>query len=131
MGADADMALARPPAPDTALRDGLWVGAALLLLLAWDLGGLDLPLARLYGSAQGFPWRDHWLTGGVLHGGARGLAWVAFGVLLLGLWWPLPFVRALSRRERIWWLAVILGLIVYMTRAQHRLGGDKRTHGAA
>ena len=28
-------------------------------------------------------------------------------------------------------LAVILGLIVYMTRAQHRISGDKRTQGAA
>ena len=28
-------------------------------------------------------------------------------------------------------LVVILGLIVYMTRDQHRVDGDKRTHGAA
>ena len=120
MGAAADVAPARPAAAHTALRDGLWVGAALLLLLAWDVGGLDLPLARLYGSAQGFPWRDHSLTGGVLHGGARGLAWGVFGVLLLGLWWPLPFVRALSRRERIWWLTTMLlcvALIPLLKRA--------------
>jgi membrane-associated PAP2 superfamily phosphatase len=108
MGAVAALTRVGPDSRHTALRDGLWVGAALVLLLAWDVSGLDLPLARLYGSVEGFAWRDHWLTGGVLHGGARGLAWVVFGVLLLGLWWPLPFVRDLSKRERIWWLATML-----------------------
>lgn len=108
MGAAAESALAKPLAPHTALQDGLWIVAAFFLLLAWDMGRLDMPLARLYGDAQGFAWRNHWLTGGVLHEGARGLACGVFGVLLLGLWWPLPFVVALSRRERICWLATML-----------------------
>jgi len=108
MGAVATLTTVGPDTRYTAWRDGLWVVAALLLLLAWDLSGLDMPLARLYGSLEGFAWRDHWLTGGVLHAGARRLAWVVFGVLLLGLWSPLPFVRDLSQRERIWWLATML-----------------------
>ncbi|MBL8343842.1 MAG: phosphatase PAP2 family protein [Rubrivivax sp.] len=95
-------------ARSTALRDAATICAGLVLLAAWEIGGLDLPLARLYGSAQGFVWRDHWLTGGVLHGGARALAWALFGVLVLGLWRPLAFVRGLLRRERVWWLATTL-----------------------
>lgn len=92
----------------TMLHDGILTLATLLLLVAWDLSELDLPLSRLYGSAQGFVWRDHWLTGGVLHEGARALAWLVFVVLVLGVWLPLPFVRVLSRRNRIWWLSTML-----------------------
>lgn len=102
------MTLALSGQKHTALHDGLWVGVALLLILAWDVRGLDLPLARLYGSAHGFAWRNHWLTGGVLHDGTRALAWSIFGLLLLGLRWPLPFVGILSRRDRLWWLATTL-----------------------
>ena len=44
--------------------DVLWHKLALVLLplvplLLWDASGLDLPLARLFGSAQGFAWRSH------------------------------------------------------------------------
>jgi membrane-associated PAP2 superfamily phosphatase len=91
-----------------ALLDAATVGAGLLMLVLWDASGFDLPLVRLYGSAHGFAWRDHWLTNGVLHGGTRLIAWAVFGVLLLGLWWPLGVVRRLSRRERAWWLGTTL-----------------------
>ena len=50
-------------AQGSALRNAATICAGLVLLVAWEIGGLDLPLARLYGSAQGFVWRDHWLTG--------------------------------------------------------------------
>ena len=103
-----ELTLAAPHPPRTAALDAMWLGGALLLLMAWEIGGLDLPLSRLYGNAQGFVWRDHWLTSGVLHSGAREFAWGLFGVLMLGLRWPLPFLRCLSRRERIWWLATTL-----------------------
>lgn len=39
MDAAAEMVLARPAAPYTARRDGLWLAVALLLLLAWNLSG--------------------------------------------------------------------------------------------
>jgi membrane-associated PAP2 superfamily phosphatase len=91
-----------------ALLDASTVGAGLLVVVLWDVAGLDLPLARLYGSPQGFVWRDHWLTGGVLYGGTRMMAWAVFGVLVLGVWWPLRFVKGLSRRERVWWLGTTL-----------------------
>ena len=108
MAALMPLPLTRQPARHTVLRDAAAIIAGLVLLIAWEIVGLDLPLVRLYGSAQGFAWRDHWMTGGVLHGGARAVAWGLFGVLVLGLWWPLPFVRRLSRRERVWWLATTL-----------------------
>lgn len=93
---------------------------ALLALMAWDALGLDLPLARAFGSAQGFAWREHWLTSSVMHGGVRNAAWVLFAALVVGIRFPLPMLRTLSRRERWWWLGTTLlciALIPLLKRA--------------
>jgi len=79
---------------------------ALGLLLAWDAGGLDLPLTRLWGAADGFAWREHWFASGLLHQGGRALAWGLAGLLLLNA--VRPLWSAQSRAERGWWLAMTL-----------------------
>lgn len=81
---------------------------ALLLLIGFDALGLDLPLIRLFGTSQGFPWREHWLTAGLLHDGMRNAAWLMMGLLVIGIWRPLPRFAGLSRRERWWWLGTTL-----------------------
>lgn len=101
------VAIAAPQA-HSVRGDVLWVVLGLLALAAWDAGGLDILLARGWGSAAGFAWRDHWFTAGLMHGGIRVLGWIAFAVLLVGVWRPMAFVRLLSRRERIWWLGTTL-----------------------
>lgn len=88
--------------------DVLRVVLGLLALAAWDAAGLDIALTRGWGTTAGFAWRDHWLTAGLMHGGIRMLGWIAFAILLVGVWHPMPFVRLLSRRERIWWLGTTL-----------------------
>lgn len=82
------------------------------LLIAWDLGGLDLPLARLYGGAAGFALKEHWFTSGVMHDGARWLAWIGGLALVVNVWRPFGFARALVQRQRIWWLATTLGCVL-------------------
>ncbi len=72
----------------------------LVLIIAWDLSGLDLVTTRWFGSSNGFALRDHWLWSKVLHEGARRVAWALQLVLLLGIWWPFSILRRLSRRER-------------------------------
>ncbi|HSV79159.1 MAG TPA: phosphatase PAP2 family protein [Ramlibacter sp.] len=68
--------------------------ALLALALAWDASGADLPLARLAGSASGFPWREHWLLTEVLHEGARRFAWLLAVGLCRAVWWPVdPLAR--------------------------------------
>lgn len=96
----------------SAMRDALPILAALLALLAWDRGGLDLPLSRLFGTAAGFAWREHWLMAGVMHDGVRGVAWAVFALLLIAVWRPLPFARVLARRELVWWLATTLACVI-------------------
>ncbi|MBW0170240.1 MAG: phosphatase PAP2 family protein [Hydrogenophaga sp.] len=91
-----------------AWRDAIGVGALLLLLVLWEVSGLDLPLARLYGNAEGFSWRNHWLTGGLLHGGARAVALSLLAYVVLSVWLSVPLLRSVSQRGRIWMLGTIL-----------------------
>lgn len=92
------IALARPAARLEA------AGLSLLLLataLAWDATHLDLAVARLAGSAAGFPWREHWLLAGLLHEGGRRLSWLLAAGLLAAIWWPVGPLRRLARPARI------------------------------
>ena len=90
----------------TLRRDLLPTAVGLLLLLAWDGGQGDLTAVRLFGSAEGFVWRDHWLTRCLLHDGGRWLAWVALGGLVV--YALRPARGGLHRRERWRWVAVTL-----------------------
>jgi len=91
------------------LRLAIWTFSALLLLLAWDALALDLPLARLSGSLNGFPLRETWLLSAVLHEDARRLSWVVMIALILAIWWPVGVLRRLSRGERA---GMVLGTLL-------------------
>lgn len=86
---------------------GLWLGLALLGLLAWDVSGLDLWLSRAVGSARGFAWRDAWVLRTLLHEAARGLALLVLLLLCWDAW--LPLRPGPSRARRAYWLAVVVG----------------------
>jgi hypothetical protein len=49
---------------------------------------LDLAVVSLFGSAQGFAWRDAFVTSQLLHDGGRLVAWTAAGRAGLGVVWP-------------------------------------------
>lgn len=79
-----------------------WVTLGVLVtVLGWDLSGLDLPLAHLAGSVDGFPWRDHWLLTTVAHEGGRRLSWLVALGLCLSVWWPLGPMARIGQRERL------------------------------
>lgn len=105
------------------------VFAGLLLLLAWDASGLDLRLMRWFGDAHGFALRDSWWAANVLHDGGRMAAWALLAVLAVravAAWRApgkpfaagadpradtsagAPSMSRPSRRQRLWWLAVML-----------------------
>lgn len=90
-------------------RDAAVAGIGLLLLLAWDASGADLPLSRLFGGIDGFRWRDHWLLQGVLHDGAAWGLHLVFVLLGLNVLRPLPLIGAMPRALRLrWWLLSLL-----------------------
>lgn len=75
--------------------------ALLAGLLVFDVSGLDMPLAHLFGDATGFALRGHWLLEGVFHAGARALAW-GFGLwICVGAWWPVGVLRRLDDSARV------------------------------
>jgi len=81
--------------------DLLWTLGLFAAVAAWDAAGLDLSLARAFGSAQGFPLREHWLFVHVLHEGARRVGWLLVLLLALGVWWPWGVLRRLDTGERL------------------------------
>jgi membrane-associated PAP2 superfamily phosphatase len=101
----------RAPPHRTPARDGVVLFIGLLAIVAWDATGLDLTISRLFGDASGFAWRDQWLFAVVLHEGAKWLAWAIGGLLLVGIWRPLPFARACPKGMRVWWLATTLACV--------------------
>lgn len=95
-------------------------GAAglLLVLLLWDHSGLDLTLARWFGTAQGFAWRDNWWLTKVMHDWAHNLSWLVLLALLLGVRWPWGWMRWLSPVGR-WQFALgplVVALLISMLK---------------
>lgn len=101
------------PARQRAARHWTWTLVGLLCLLAWDAAGQDLPLARAFGAASGFPFRDHWFFVQVMHEAPRRIAWLL--VLALGLfaWRPVGALRHTSQADRLQLaLTTLLSLVV-------------------
>lgn len=98
------------PRPAAWRLDLLIAAAAGLLLVAWDASALDLPTTRWFADAQGFPWREHWLTRDALHDGGRRLAWGALALLVLNAW--RPWWPGLSRRRALHTLAITLACLL-------------------
>src|SRR6218665_3281485 len=74
---------------------------ALALIVAWDASGLDMAAASLFGSAHGFPLREHWVFAELMHEGGRLLSWAGGLTLGLGVWCPLGVLRRVSFSRRI------------------------------
>lgn len=101
-----------------------WRVAAVSLagLLAWDLAGLDMPLAAAMGGPRGFALRDAWVTSRLLHEGGRIAAWLVGLASCLAVAWPrgpwrrLPFGRRVQLA-----LAPLLaaGVVAVLKAASH------------
>jgi len=78
-----------------------WTAACFLCLLAWDAAGQDRTLAHAFGSATGFPLRDHWFFVQVMHEAPRRLAWLLLLALVVFIWYPVGMLRHIARSERL------------------------------
>lgn len=67
-------------------RDGVITLIALVLILCWDFSGLDLAVARQWGSPQGFPLSTNVWTKTILHEGGRDLGWALLALVCIGAW---------------------------------------------
>jgi len=90
-------------------RDLRITAASLAAVLAWDLGGADLRVERLFAIAQGFAARDSIWASTVLHGGGRWLAWaLAAALVAVALRTPARVRGGPDRGQRIGWLGTML-----------------------
>ncbi|WP_411886175.1 phosphatase PAP2 family protein [Polaromonas sp. YR568] len=95
---------------------------SLALLLAWDHSGLDLWMARGFGSPVGFPLESHWFWRGTLHDDIRWLPWGVELALLAGMVRPFGALRqlAVERRAQLA-LTTLVSLLVVSTLKLHSL----------
>jgi membrane-associated PAP2 superfamily phosphatase len=110
---------ARAPGRRPAIIDAFVAAAGFAALTAWDATGMDITVMRWLGGSGGFPWRDHWLTAGVLHGGIRYLAWGLLVALVAGLWHPWGPLRSLSKAQRLWMLGTTVACTALIPLIKH------------
>lgn len=97
----------------------VWLCIGLALLLCWDASGLDVTLIRLFGTAQGFAWRDHWLASRVLHDGGRHVSVGLFALTTVACLRPFGPWRSLSGAERCWWFCATAFCLVLIPQIKH------------
>lgn len=78
-----------------------WTCIALAGVLAWDMSGLDMPMAHWFGNSQGFPLQNDWFMVNIAHEGARKLAWTIVLSLSLMIWWPMGLLRQVPYSRRV------------------------------
>ena len=110
---------ARPSPPASALRILGWTLLALAGLIAWDLGGLDLPMAHWFGGNQGFALRSDWFMEHIAHEGARLAAWLIALGLALCIWWPVGALRRLAYERRVQLVVAVLLSLLVVTFLKH------------
>lgn len=71
-----------------------------LWLALWDASGLDLPLARVFGGAQGFAWRGSHAFTVLTHELPRHASGVLLAALAVGVFRPWGFLRGMTRGQR-------------------------------
>jgi len=100
-----------------------WISLTLVLLLvSWDLSGLDMAVARLSGSIDGFPLREHWLLTSVLHEGGRRVSWALALALCLGVWWPVGWLSLLNLSQRLQLAVGTLAAVMVVAWVKSRSG---------
>ena len=93
-------------------RLGVLTLVALAAVMAWDATGGDLLLARMAGSAMGFPLRSNPFMVHVMHEGARDLSWVLVIGLFAAIRWPFAFLRRLGTPERAQLAVTVLASVI-------------------
>ena len=103
-----------PPSETTDSQLLRWTLIALACVVAWDFNGMDLAMARWFGSSHGFALQNNWFMVNIAHEGARKLAWVIVLGLSLMIWWPLGLLRQVPYSRRIQLVVASLASLIVM-----------------
>lgn len=91
-----------------------------LSIALWDALGLDLPLARLFGTAQGFAWRGHPALVLWLHEVPRLVSGVLLAALAIGVFKPWGMLRRMAVAQR-WQLVLSIVFAMLAVSALKRV----------
>jgi membrane-associated PAP2 superfamily phosphatase len=72
----------------------------LMLVVMWDVSGLDLRVMQWFGSDQGFALKENWWLSTIMHTRAQQLSVLAYVFLLAMVFWPQGLFRATNRKQR-------------------------------
>jgi membrane-associated PAP2 superfamily phosphatase len=114
----SEAASTRTPAQRTLSITTITSGCIALLIM-WEWLGADLAVMRLLADARGFPLRENWWLGTVLHDGLRNLSILAFISLAFGVWKPFGFLRLYARRERLQMLIGVSISLILVSALKH------------
>lgn len=92
-----------------------WTVAALFLIVLWDATGLDLPIARLFGTPEGFPLRGSHAFTMAFHEIPRTLSSLLVAALIFGVFKPWGFLGRLSKSQRVQLAVSIVGAMLTVT----------------
>lgn len=96
------------------LRQDLSAGLlGALLIVLWEMSGLDIGVMRVFGGAHGFALHEAWWTSGLLHQGGRIVAWFLIGALVQDA--IRPWHGGPPRHQRWRWLAAILACMLLVS----------------
>ena len=97
----------------------LWISVAgLVLIVAWDATALDMTVARLFGTGNGFKLHDAWLAV-LVYDGSRWVGMALLALTVLNAVRPIGPWRTVEKPERLLCLAVTLvclGMIAALKR---------------
>lgn len=85
-----------------------------------DAGGLDLPMARLFGDARGFAWRGHHAFTVLTHEWPRYACGAVIAALVLGIFRPWGFLARLAPAQR-WQLVLSIACAMLAVVAFKRI----------
>lgn len=103
-----------PLHPYLTIGQATWIG--LLLIVGWEISGLDRPVSQMFSGPSGFAWHEWWVAVR-LHDVGR---WIGMGLLLLQLL-SLAFSRpaGVVRSRHAAWLVVTLVCLIAVPGLKH------------
>jgi membrane-associated PAP2 superfamily phosphatase len=109
----------KTPSTPTRTRDIFITCMALACLLVWDASPGDIAMARWFGTRYGFALRDDWFLVNVMHQGARTVAWVVMGAMLVAIARPFGVLRRLERRGRVQLALTAIAALLAVSAVKH------------
>ena len=97
------------------LITGLWLGSILL----WEWSGADLWVMNLLADRHGFALQQNWWLRVLLHDGLHTVSVLCYLALIIAIWRPFGFLRAISRFQRMEMFSGVTAALLAISSIKH------------